>query len=100
HSKLIVIDPFSNNPIVMTGSHNMGEKASKSNDDNLNIITGNKPLAVAYALGIFGVYKHYRWRFYRDSKGKQLWSGLKKNAAWQNYYISGDGKKELAFWMP
>ena len=48
HSKVIVIDPFGQNPVVMTGSHNMGFKASSANDDNLVIIQGNSPLAAAY----------------------------------------------------
>lgn len=99
HSKLIVIDPFSYNPIVMTGSHNMGEKASASNDDNLNIITGHQAMSVAYALGIFGVYKHYRWRFYRSKAGSPSWNGLQKTDQWQKYYVTGDGKKLVDFWM-
>ena len=28
HSKVIVLDPFGKNPVVMTGSHNLGYKAS------------------------------------------------------------------------
>jgi len=49
HSKVIVLDPFGDNPVVMTGSHNLGFKASNANDDNLVIIEGNAPLAAAYA---------------------------------------------------
>lgn len=99
HSKLIVIDPFSDNPVIMTGSHNMGAKASKSNDDNLNIITGNQTIAMAYALGIFGIYKHYRWRFYRSKTSEPAWSGLKESDKWQSYYIDGDGQKLIDFWI-
>ena len=83
----------------MTGSHNMGEKASASNDDNLNIITGNQAIAMAYALGIFGVYKHYRWRFYRSKTSDPKWNGLKKSDQWQNYYINGAGVKQIDFWL-
>ena len=32
HSKVIVLDPFGENPVVMTGSHNLGYKASQKND--------------------------------------------------------------------
>jgi len=98
HSKLIVIDPFSKNPVVITGSNNFGEKASKSNDDNLNIIKGNSAMSIGFALGLFGIYKHYRWRFYRGSAGEKKWNGLQKTDEWQSYYITGDGKKELKFW--
>ena len=37
------------------GSHNMGPKASKSNDDNLVIIKGCHALAQAYAVNIASV---------------------------------------------
>ena len=43
HSKVIVIDPFGQHPVLMTGSHNLGYKASTENDDNLVIIEGNAP---------------------------------------------------------
>jgi hypothetical protein len=30
HCKVVVIDPFGKHPVLMTGSHNMGPKASAS----------------------------------------------------------------------
>lgn len=99
HSKCIVIDPFSNNPVLITGSHNMGDKASKSNDDNLNIILGNKPLAQAYAINMMGVYHHYRWRFYRSKKtSAPKWDGNSKSDEWQQWYATGEKATEIKFW--
>lgn len=99
HSKVILIDPFSENPVLMTGSHNMGNKASRSNDDNLNIIIGNKGLARAYAIHMASVYHHYRWRFYRAAdNGKPKWSGNIKSDAWQQWYANGEKLKEINFW--
>jgi phosphatidylserine/phosphatidylglycerophosphate/cardiolipin synthase-like enzyme len=46
HSKVIVIDPYGEKPVVMTGSHNMGPKASGVNDENLLLIEGDVWLAV------------------------------------------------------
>ena len=40
HSKVVLIDPFGNHPVLMTGSHNLGPKASGTNDENLLIIRG------------------------------------------------------------
>src|SRR5262249_28011659 len=42
HSKVVIIDPYGKNPVVMTGSHNMGPKASTVNDENFLIIQGNR----------------------------------------------------------
>ena len=57
HSKVIVLDPFGQHPVVMTGSHNLGYKASHANDDNLVIVEGNGPLAAAYAINIIAIYQ-------------------------------------------
>ena len=100
HSKAIVIDPFGTRPILITGSHNMGQKASKANDDNLNIIEGNPELAQAYAIHMLAVYHHYRWRFYRSKKTSlPKWDGNIKKEDWQDWYSKGDKKKELDFWI-
>ncbi len=64
HSKVIVLDPFGANPVVMTGSHNLGFEASSANDDNLMIVEGNAPLAAAYAANIIAIYQAYRWNAY------------------------------------
>jgi len=63
HDKIIVIDPH--DPVactVITGSHNLGYKASYQNDENLVIIRGNQPLAFAYAVHVLDVYDHYLMR--------------------------------------
>jgi phosphatidylserine/phosphatidylglycerophosphate/cardiolipin synthase-like enzyme len=114
HSKCIVIDPFGPKACVMTGSHNMGPKASGKNDDNLMIIDGQPKLAEAYAVYIMGVYNQYRWRYYQrqaeqgqtDTTGAApgaapTWAGLVNDDTWQNRYFSpGSEKRELAFWLP
>jgi phosphatidylserine/phosphatidylglycerophosphate/cardiolipin synthase-like enzyme len=63
HSKVIVIDPFGNNPVIITGSHNLGQKASSSNDDNLLIIENQPGLAAEFAVYVMNVYDHYKWRY-------------------------------------
>ena len=40
HSKVVVLDPFGPKPVVMTGSHNLGPRASGKNNNNLNLIAG------------------------------------------------------------
>jgi phosphatidylserine/phosphatidylglycerophosphate/cardiolipin synthase-like enzyme len=63
HDKIIVIDPLDPEACtVITGSHNMGYKASYQNDENLLVIRGNQPLALAYAIHVLDVYDHYVMR--------------------------------------
>ena len=101
HSKVIVLDPFGKNPVVMTGSHNLGYKASTKNDDNLMIIEGNAPLAAAYAANIIAIYQSYRWNAYVEAhrQDPQVWHGLVDNDTWQQGYLRGEDLAELEFWM-
>ena len=62
HDKIVVIDPLSDDCTVITGSHNLGFKASYENDENMLIIRGNKKLAEAYMTHVMDVYDHYRFR--------------------------------------
>jgi phosphatidylserine/phosphatidylglycerophosphate/cardiolipin synthase-like enzyme len=100
HSKVIVLDPFGANPVVMTGSHNLGFKASNANDDNLVIIQGNAPLAAAYAINIIAIYQAYRWNSYVEAhrQDPRSWHGLVDNDQWQVSYLTGDRLNELKFW--
>jgi phosphatidylserine/phosphatidylglycerophosphate/cardiolipin synthase-like enzyme len=106
HSKLIVLDPFGASPIVMTGSHNLGPRASSQNDDNLTVITGVAELAAAYATNVRAIYDAYRWRYVRSAKAKQVgndWSGPEDNETWQDTYFTGPDaaakQREVSFWL-
>lgn len=101
HSKVIVIDPFGENPVVMTGSHNLGFKASNANDDNLIIIQGNNALAAAYAVNIVAIFQTYRWNSYVEAhrKDPRVWHGLVDTDKWQDSYLTGGDLEELNFWF-
>jgi phosphatidylserine/phosphatidylglycerophosphate/cardiolipin synthase-like enzyme len=93
HDKILVIDPRLPECTVVLGSHNLGFKASYSNDENMVIVTGDQELAAAYAVHILDVYDHYRFRAIeneRKRKGKKGWSGfLDTNDRWQKGYVEG-----------
>jgi len=99
HDKIVVIDPRSPNCVVITGSHNLGYRASYNNDENMLIIRGNQPLAAAYAVHVMDVYDHYRFRYTVQSKKAGAWSGLVRDDRWQDkYFRSPSIKSELEFW--
>lgn len=106
HSKVVLLDPFGEKPVVMTGSHNLGPTASGDNDDNLNLIAGAPKLAAAYATHIISVYNAYRWRYLRSQKAKvagREWEGPEDGKGWQDGYYKGIDsaakQRELAFWL-
>ena len=89
--------------MVITGSHNLGYKASTKNDDNMMIVQGNAPLAAAYAVNIIAIYQAYRWNTYVDAheKDPQVWHGLVDNATWQDSYLQANSNElaEIKFWL-
>ena len=95
HSKVIVVDPFSDECAVITGSHNFSVSASQKNDENLVIVRGNKALAQAYAVHIHGVYDHYSWRAFLSNGGNPdtLFDAL---ASWKK---GGSRERDLRFWL-
>ena len=103
HDKIVVIDPFSDNCIVATGSHNLGHKASYNNDENLLIIHGNRALAAAYATHVLDVYDHFAWR-YRVNHWPDDGDPTLENdpETWLNRYFDTHGNiktAQLKFWM-
>lgn len=109
HSKVIVIDPLGSNPVVMTGSHNMGPKASTSNDDNMVIINNASGLATEYAVYVMNVYGHYKWMFNEwlrahgatanQAKVSSQYDGNQDNDVWQQSYLDGPNRREMEFWL-
>jgi len=109
HSKVVVLDPFGKAPVVMTGSHNLGPKASSKNDDNLVIIQNAPGLAAEYAVNILGVYGHFKWLYnqsLKDKKGPKAgvrsspqYDGNFDNDTWQEWYTKGANLREIEFWL-
>jgi phosphatidylserine/phosphatidylglycerophosphate/cardiolipin synthase-like enzyme len=102
HSKVVLIDPFGDRPVLLTGSHNLGPKASGTNDENLLIIRDASGLAAAYATNIMSIYNQYRWRFRRQTQPKsKQWKGLTDGDAWQKGYLKAGSYalREIDFWV-
>ena len=104
HDKVLVVDPFADNCVVVTGSHNLGHKASFDNDENLVVVEGNKNLAVAYATHVLDVYDHFSWRYMINRLGaKEADQSLANEPnKWLDKYYDADGQiknAQLKFWM-
>jgi phosphatidylserine/phosphatidylglycerophosphate/cardiolipin synthase-like enzyme len=109
HSKVIVIDPLGKKPVLLTGSHNMGPKASAENDDNLVIIENAPGLAAEYAVYIMNVYGHYKWMFNEFVRSQEKpetaaklspqFDGNQDNDLWQQSYLQGPNLREINFWL-
>jgi phosphatidylserine/phosphatidylglycerophosphate/cardiolipin synthase-like enzyme len=102
HSKVVLVDPFGKHPVLITGSHNLGPRASGVNDENLLIIQDAPGIAAAYATNIMAIYNQYRWRFRRQVQPEaKRWKGLQDGDAWQKRYLEVDSiaLREIDFWV-
>jgi phosphatidylserine/phosphatidylglycerophosphate/cardiolipin synthase-like enzyme len=106
HDKILVIDPLSDEPITITGSHNLGYTASYKNDESMMIIQNNKPIAQAYAAHVLDVVNHFKWRYKlqdkirkanakTDAEKEQVltkgWHDLYETDQWMDYYFDKNG---------
>ncbi len=101
HDKIIVVDPFLPNCTVITGSHNLGLRASYNNDENLLIIRNNYAVAEAYAIHTMDIYDHYRWRNQVKKYGQRAWNSLEETDKWQDKYFNPNAKEKnsVQFWL-
>jgi phosphatidylserine/phosphatidylglycerophosphate/cardiolipin synthase-like enzyme len=98
-SRLIVIDPFGDRPIVIAGSHTLSDGASRSNDEDLLIIEGNRTLAQACAVHIKGLIDHYSFRARARSAKAVDAVALRPNDGWQSRFMTGEREHEIRFWV-
>ena len=98
--------------MVITGSHNLGFKASHANDENMVIIRGNPHVALAYTVHVLDVYDHYKFRAALEQQTREaLLAGkpapkkptgkgfLQTTDKWQDPYVAGTKGRELAYFL-
>jgi len=100
HDKTIVVDPFSKNCAVITGSHNLGFRASSNNDENMLIIRGDQAVAAAYTAHIMDIFEHYRARWITFNRKKNDYDP-RKDPKWQDRYFEAwrPAFAERLFWI-
>jgi len=62
HSKFLLMDPLSDDPVVVTGSANFSDASTKSNDENMIIVRGNRRVADIYFTEFNRLFNHYYFR--------------------------------------
>ncbi len=101
HSKIIIVDPFGVDPVLVTGSANYSNNSTLHNDENSLIIRGDSGVTDVYVTEFMRMFDHYWFRAHiegktKGSKGKTLKqriAGLSADASWSEpYYKAGDKK--------
>ena len=72
HSKFLLVDPLSNDPVVVTGSANFSKASTNDNDENMIIIRGDRRAADIYFTEFNRLFNHYYFRaVYNNVKDKK-----------------------------
>lgn len=94
HSKFLLHDPLSDTPIIVTGSANFSDPSTRSNDENMLVIKGDKRVADIYFTEFNRLYNHYYFRgVANDLKDKKKTDNtndgyLDENQDWQKAYLN------------
>jgi phosphatidylserine/phosphatidylglycerophosphate/cardiolipin synthase-like enzyme len=62
HTKYMLVDPLSDDPLVITGSANFSEPSTTKNDENMLIIRGDKRVADIFIGEFMRLFNHFRSR--------------------------------------
>lgn len=62
HTKYMLIDPLSDDPVVISGSANFSEASTVNNDENMVIIRGNTRVADIFLGEFMRLFKHFETR--------------------------------------
>lgn len=109
HTKYMLVDPLSEDPLVITGSANFSDASTRQNDENMLIIRGDKRVADIYLGEFMRLWQHYRFRYIENKKAEEgATDGYQPNyldptPAWTvPYYKPGSVKfrKRKAFSAP
>ena len=100
HTKIILVDPLSQNPIMITGSANFSNNSSKNNDENQLLIAGETEVADVYLGEFMRMFDHYYFRDYKEMTAKQRKTNPKAGFlyatdAWTDRFFDGGEREAL-----
>jgi phosphatidylserine/phosphatidylglycerophosphate/cardiolipin synthase-like enzyme len=62
HTKFMLVDPLSQDPVVVSGSANFSEASTNQNDENMLVIRGDQRVADIYFGEFLRCFKHHSFR--------------------------------------
>jgi phosphatidylserine/phosphatidylglycerophosphate/cardiolipin synthase-like enzyme len=95
HSKFLLMDPLSVDPIVVSGSANFSNNSTKENDENMLIIRGNKRVADIYLTEFNRLFNHY---YFRSVVEATMRTGHNNNEA--NLFLAEKPEQWLSKYKP
>ena len=97
HTKFLLIDPLSDDPLVCSGSANFSPGSLTANDENMLLIRGDKRVADIYMTEFDRIFRHF---YFRDIANELAGKGddeaarfLTDSDLWTAPYFDGKNRK-------
>jgi hypothetical protein len=87
HNKIILIDPLTAKPVVITGSANYSENSTTKNDENTLVIKGDSRVADIYFTEYVRLFDHFSFREWINEHKNDFKPFLDETGKWINKYF-------------
>ena len=87
HNKIILMDPLSEDPIVISGSANYSENSTTKNDENTLVIKGDKRVADIYLTEFIRLFDHFSFREWVNKNKDDFKPFLDETGKWVDKYF-------------
>ncbi len=92
HNKFLLVDPLTDDPVVVAGSANFSEASTTHNDENMVITRGNRRVADIYLGEFMRLYSHHAFRESLQRRNpEEPPKPLRTDAWWRDYF--GDNER-------
>jgi phosphatidylserine/phosphatidylglycerophosphate/cardiolipin synthase-like enzyme len=99
HTKILLVDPLSASPTVITGSANFSPNSTDLNDENMLVIPGDLDVADVYLTEFARIFQHFYARYWASQLSQggnaQTQSFLSEDPSWQDPYFQAGHQKYL-----
>ena len=101
HTKFLLIDPLSNDPLVCSGSANFSSNSLLQNDENMLFVRGDTRIADIYMTEFDRIFRHFYFRNVANeleadgSNAKSIFLDESSTFDWSETYFLPDGFKSL-----
>lgn len=78
HTKYLMVDPLSEDPLICTGSANFSANSLQTNDENMVLVRGDKRVADIYLTEFLRLHEHF---YFRDAANSLAGKGRDEDGA-------------------
>ena len=101
HTKYMLVDPLSDDPIVITGSANFSKASTDENDENMLLIRGNTRVADVYLGEYMRLWNHYAFREWLAERGAEAPISFRHldttSTWWKSYFGNSARSRQRAY---